>query len=423
METQSILFVLVMAAIGVVGLVAFLIFLIAQAPFLRRRGAAGEAASGTVPRPQVGLLAPGLLALLVVIVAVLLLLWLFLANSEMLLPNWEADARAITFFVIMAVIAVAGLVGFLIYIVARGGRAPARDASPAESPAGEARPAVETPSAVRLMGLLILIVAFLLLCWVYVSREIQQQLMLHLIYPAAFAVAVVMLFDKATRTWSPKGGAEILREWIFCNLFSFLLVLGFLNLFQHEPRDDGYGALFWDMLGIVLFFFAFWMMDRKVTRHRFLVGYGYLAVLPLLLFIWTAVEDVPATLAGGQPAIFRTRNAVDEMGRTLEALREETAARFEALQTPASEEEAPGDGESAEDDEPEASPAEEEEIVEEEIPWWSTIWPFFFLAVIFFVAEIISLVAAGESEHHAIGIAKDLGFAVLYFVLLLIAMP
>ena len=417
-----------MAAIGVVGLVAFLIFLIAQAPSRRRRAAAGEATSGAVPRPQVVLLTPGLLALLAVIVAVLALLWLFLAHSEPLLPNWQADGRAITFFVIMAVIATAGLVAFLIYVVARGGRTPARDAGLAESPAAEAGPAVETPSAVRLLGLLILILAFLLLCWVYVSREIQQQLMLSLIYPAAFAVAVVMLFDKATRAWGPKGGAETFREWIFCDIFSFLLVLGFLNLFQHEPQEDGYGALFWDMLGIVLFFFAFWMMDRKVTRHRFLVGYGYLVLLPLLLLIWTAVEDVPATLAGGQPAVFRARSEVDEMGRTLEALREETAAHFEALQVearqaPAGEAEAPGGGESPEDNGTEASPARAEEIVEEEIPWWSTLWPFFFLAVIFFVLEIISLIAAGENEFHAIGIGKELGFAVLYLVLLLIARP
>ena len=116
------------------------------------------------------------------------------------------------------------------------------------------------------------------------------------------------------------------------------------------------------------------------------------------------------------------------MGRTLEALREETAARFEALQVearqaPAGEAEAPGDGESPEDNGTEASLAEAEEIVEEEIPWWSTLWPFFFLAVIFFVLEIISLIAAGENEFHGIGIGKELGFAVLYLVLLLIARP
>ena len=37
--------------------------------------------------------------------------------------------------------------------------------------------------------------------------------MVHLIYPAALGVALVLLFDKATRGWSAKGGGDTAREW------------------------------------------------------------------------------------------------------------------------------------------------------------------------------------------------------------------
>ena len=51
---------------------------------------------------------------------------------------------------------------------------------------------------------------------------------------------------------------------------------------------------------LVLFNFVFWLVDRKVTRYRFLVAYGYFMLAPVLLYIWQlvhTVEDVVETVA------------------------------------------------------------------------------------------------------------------------------
>jgi hypothetical protein len=48
------------------------------------------------------------------------------------------------------------------------------------------------------------------------------------------------------------------------------------------------------LLNVVLFFIAFWVIDRTAARGRFLIGYGYLVVLPVLLFIWQSVLGVAA---------------------------------------------------------------------------------------------------------------------------------
>jgi hypothetical protein len=183
--------------------------------------------------------------------------------------------------------------------------------------------------------------------------------MLQLIYPASLAVALVLLFDKATRSWSPKSHWAGLREWLYCDAITFLLVLGFIHLMR-SGSSDNYTTLLWDILYIVLFFFVFWLLDRKLTRYRFLIAQGYLVVLPLLLLIWRASQLVPAA--------------------------EGTAA---------------------------AGP----------LSWWDTIWPFFFLALIAFVLEIIALVASRQPENHPLPALKDIIFIVLYAILLISAIP
>lgn len=234
--------------------------------------------------------------------------------------------------------------------VANGGAvAPAQTVAPEVA----APPTVETPSATRLVGLVLLGIAFLLLNWIYVERAQQFALMLYVLYPAGFAVALVLLLDKATRGWSIKTPGESAREWMFCDAIVFLLILGVLNLHGSQAGEN-YASLFWDFLHIALFYFTFWLLDRKVTRYRFLVAYGYLIVLPVLLLIWRVVQDVP---------------------------------------------------------------------VPEELSWWSTIWPFFSLAIIFFVLEIISLVATRETENQSVPLVKDAVFFVIYAILLIVAIP
>jgi hypothetical protein len=132
-----------------------------------------------------------------------------------------------------------------------------------------------------------------LLCWIALAPAAQYGLIAQLIYPASFGVALVLLFDKATRTWSVKPGAESLREWLLADLLIFLLVLQFLNL-RGAAKPEAYAGSFWDLLNLVLFFIAFWVIDRTAMRGRFLLGYGYLVVLPLLLLIWQAAQGVAA---------------------------------------------------------------------------------------------------------------------------------
>jgi hypothetical protein len=104
---------------------------------------------------------------------------------------------------------------------------------------------------------------------------------------------MVLVFDKATRTWGTKGAAETVREWLFCDLLIFLLVLAFLNA-RSVAKPEAYASSFWDMLNVVLFFFAFWALDRAAARGRFLLGYGYLVIVPLLLLIWQTMQAVAA---------------------------------------------------------------------------------------------------------------------------------
>ena len=109
-----------------------------------------------------------------------------------------------------------------------------------------------------------------------------------------------------------------------------------------------------DLLNVLVFLVIFWVLDRKVTRLRFLLTYAYLIALPIALLIWQTVQGV----------------------------------------------EVPAD-----------------------IAWWETIWPFFSLAIIFFVLEIIVLIITKESRSQSVAIAKDLLFLVLYVICLIAAIP
>lgn len=356
MDERALVFVEVMVAIAVIGVLAFVVALISG--YVRRTQAAG-AAGDAAPRPQWFEFLLGL-ALLVIVAA--LLIWQ-LASGRLLawgegLGDWQADDRALTFLIVMAVAGVLALVAFVVYAIAQSprGRPATGAARPVPVAAGnEAAPApaaVETPSGLRLLGVLLLVLAFLLLNWIYVPLVEQYALMVNLVYPASFAVALVMLFDKASRTWHIKGGAETVREWLLCDALVVLLVLGYLNL-RGLGTGEGYTALFWDLLHISLFFATFWLLDRKTSRFRFLIAYGYLILLPLLLAIWQAVLGI----------------------------------------------------------EPPADPG-----------FWSSIWPVFILAIIFFVLEAVFLLVGGGERQVAAAI-KDVVFLVLYAILLVAAIP
>jgi hypothetical protein len=199
---------------------------------------------------------------------------------------------------VMVALAVIGLVVSLVYaLVQSSPRATAPRRSP-EVAVTETAPGVAAappePSPARILGLLAFVVAVLLLCWIGLGPATQYGLFAQLIYPASLGVALVLLFDKATRTWSVKGSAESVREWLLCDLLMFLLVLSFLNLRGMAAKPEAYAGSFWDLLNIVLFFAAFWTLDRTAARGRFLVGYGYLVILPVLLLIWQAVQGVAA---------------------------------------------------------------------------------------------------------------------------------
>ena len=353
MDDRALLFIEVMIAIAIVGVLAFLVSLIARTARSQQATVDGPASSADGPQWYVYVLA---IILLVVVAA--LLIWELspTAGGQLTRTGITGDDRSLIFFIVMLVVGAAAVVGFLIYAFARMPRqtrsiaaADAHDPS-----AGVGGAPVQTSSGASLLGLVVLAIAFLLLNWIYVPSVHQYALMLHLIYPASIAVSLVLLFDKATRAWSAHGGAETTREWMFCDTIVFLLILGFLNLLETKAEET-YAVVLWDMIYVVLFFFTFWIVDRTASRIRFLVAYGYLIAVPILLLIWRAIQGV-------------------ELPDTL--------------------------------------------------TWWNSIWPFFALAIIFFVLEILALVAGRNSEtKSAVPAIKDGLFVILYAVLLIVAVP
>src|SRR6202167_5313164 len=283
-----------MAVIAVIGVLAFLIGWLVRTPQGQQAPAGVAAAAGQSPRWY-----EFALALLLLAAIAAFLIWLISSGQQWVWGetffDWRSDPRAIAFAAIMIGLGVIGLAVSLAYTVVQSSQASvaprASDAAQAESAAVPT--AVPAASPLRVLGLIALVVAIVLLCWIALPRADQFGLITQLIYPASVGLALVLVFDKATRTWGAKRGAETFREWLFCDLFAFLLVLAFLNL-RSLGKPDTYAASFWDILNLVLWFAAFWSVDRGVARGRFLAGYGYLVIAPLLLLIWQAVTGTPA---------------------------------------------------------------------------------------------------------------------------------
>jgi hypothetical protein len=355
LEQRATIFVEVMIVIAVIGVLAFLIGLIVRLP--QRQQAATNGTGQAEPSPR---WYEFTLALILLAAIAAFAIWLISSGTHWVwgetIEDWRSDDRTITFAAVMVALAVVGLVVSLIYALvqsAQGGATPGAVArrsveTAAEAAPADAAPASPAPSPLRVLGLLALVVAIVLLCWIALAPAAQYGLIAQLIYPAGLGVTLVLLFDKATRTWSVKPQAESFREWLLCDLLAFLLILAFLNL-RSVPKPEAYSGSFWDLLNVVLFFIAYWVIDRTSVRGRFLVGYGYLVALPVLLLIWQSVLGVAA---------------------------------------PAS--------------------------------WWASIWPFLILAAVFFVLEAVTLVAS-TGERQTLPAIKDTLFVVLYAVLLIVA--
>jgi hypothetical protein len=359
LEQRATIFVEAMIVFVIIGVLAFLIGLIVRAPQRQRAAANGREAAEQSPRWYEFTLAFILLAAIAAFA-----IWIISTGSPWVwgetIEDWRADPRATAFAAVMVALAVIGLVVSLIYVLVqsaqpvapprRGAGATSAAATVAASEPAATAPAAAPPSPLplRALGLLLLVVAILLACWIALAPATQYALMTQLIYPASLGVGLVLLFDKATRTWGLKPGAESAREWLLGDLLMFLLVMAFLNL-RSVPKPEAYAGSFWDLLNVVLFFIAFWTIDRTAGRGRFLLGYGYLVVLPFLLLIWQTMLGVAA---------------------------------------PAS--------------------------------WWASAWPFIILAAVFFVLEVITLVAS-SGERQTLPAVKDTVFVVAYAVLLIVA--
>ena len=63
------------------------------------------------------------------------------------------------------------------------------------------------------------------------------------------------------------------------------------------------------------------------------------------------------------------------------------------------------------------------EDVVDTVAWWSSVWPFVILAIIFMVIEIIALIATRGSQKQGGGAVRDTVFIALYGILLLGAAP
>ena len=351
METQPLTFILVMAALALTGVVVFVIYLVVRNKEGLSVGTLSEGGSSSGQRWFEYLLA--VLALVGLVVAVIVVIVFLYPSGIVLETAWRGETRSMVFLVAMLVFGLGALVAFVIGMFVRR-RVGVPVAGTEGGSASSVPNTVETPAGTRLLGLLVLVVAFLVLNWVYVDTIGQYRLMVGLVYPAVLGVALVLLFDKATRAWSIKAKGEPFREWVFCDAAVFLIFLGFLNLVQFAVAES-YNALFWDLLNLVLFFFVFWLVDRKVTRYRFLVAYAYFVLAPVLLYIWQLVHTA--------------------------------------------------------------------EDVVETVAWWSSVWPFVILAIIFMVIEIIALIATRGSQKQGGGAVRDTVFIALYGILLLGAAP
>ena len=283
---QSIAFVFVMGGVAVIAVLAFIAYLLMRQPNSRARATDDVAREGKRLLWMEYLLA--IVVLLVVVVGGITLVIQTYPEAGAVQSGWRVDSRSHVFLTIMGVSVVVALLAFVIGVFVRWPKKPRID-SVSKRGIDDPASATETSAGAGILGLLCLFVALLLLNWVAVERVDQYRLILHLLYPATLGVALVLLFDKATRDWSIKQPGEALREWVFCDLMVFFLFLAFLNVVRHGDGDT-YSALFWDVVNIVAFFLVFWVLDRRVTRYRFLVGYVYFTLVPLLLLIWRTVQ-------------------------------------------------------------------------------------------------------------------------------------
>ena len=283
MSTYGIVALVVLAVLA-----AVLVVLAAVRLGRDRRPAPGEAAVHKRPGWYEVLLAVVLVLVLVILATVSVV---EIVSGGMASEGWRAGTRSTLFLGVMLAAAVLALLFLAVFLVARVPAAGAA-ASGGERAAGQVE-TVPDPAGSRLLGLLLLAVGLLLLGWIYLGPAARADFMGRVLYPAAIAVAIVLLFDKATRSWTPKTRTEGFREWLLCDVILIALVLGFLNLEQLEGRD-AYGGFFWDMVHIAAFFFVFWCIDRTSMRGRFLVGFGYLTLLPLLLVLWRWVQEIEA---------------------------------------------------------------------------------------------------------------------------------
>ena len=274
-----------------------------------------------------------------------------ITSGDLAPEGWRAEVRSDLFLGVMLAAAALSLLFLAAFLLARLPATGGTASGAGREGAVQAAETMRDPAGSRLAGLLLLAVGILLLGWVYPSPVARAGLMVQVLYPAAIAVALVLLFDKATRSWTPKSRVEGFREWLLCDVILITLILGFLNLDQIEAHDT-YAGFFWDMVHIAAFFLVFWCLDRTSMRGRFLVGFGYLVLLPLLLVLWRWVQEI----------------------------------------------EAPAD-----------------------LAWWSTIWPVFFLALGFFVLEVITLLVLRDSRGHVVPAIKDTLFVVLYAIFLIVA--
>lgn len=266
-------------ALVVLALVATVLVVIAAIRLGRDRRPEPREAGGRGPRWFEILFAIVLLAAL----AMLAITALDHLTSDAVAPgDWRAGPRSDLFLGVMLAAVSLALLFLLVFVVAR--TAP-RSATGAGSEPGAPAEAVAQPPASRLVGLLLLAIGILLLGWIYLAPAARAALVVHALYPASIAVALVLLFDKATRSWTPKNALEGFREWLLCDVIVIALILGFVNLQQLESHDT-YGGFFWDVLHVAGFFLAFWFLDRTSLRGRFLVAFFYLALLPLLLLMW-----------------------------------------------------------------------------------------------------------------------------------------
>ncbi len=358
MNQEDIIFIEIMAALGIFGVVGFLILLVSRInPGQSNSGKSRAVGSDTQWYGY-------FLAAIVLAIAALLFLWRFPPSymAQVAETDWQLDSKSMTFFAIMILISVVALLVFVVYVISQqinqkditrktgsASALPNNTQSEPDNPVAS----YQNPSAASMFGLLALVLAYAILNWSFVTHAEQLAMMLQLIYPAGLVIALVMLFDKASRSWNIKPPGESLREWLFCGAITYLYILAYLNLLRYG-NGENYGAMVVDLLNVLVYLAVFWMLDRRTTRLRFLTTYGYLILLPIALIIWRTVQ---------------------------------------AIEIPV------------------------------DISWWETIWPFFSLAVIFFVLEIIVLIISRETRSQGLATAKDILFLVLYVITLIIAIP